>query len=482
MSYKSKVSFVLCLLLLVCCMSLSYAATTATRKAVWTKASPLTGGNVYYGYHNPVDNNYYLGHSAAGSATVYWGGALEYDRAGNLLNSVQFAYDNPNEAENAAKSAVRIGDSIYLGYSVVSNHNLIQLDANDWTAPHSHLALGGNQPESITTDGTNIYSNAYDGAGKSPVTKYSTSGSVIWAVSIPTPGRIRGLSYYSGTDVVYVADGNNGNIWEINAVAGTLTSSLPIITVPGMTGAAFKTLYQVVRSGSKIYAVTDNGDLYTYVLSGGSWSLASTEALQDADGNSIAPGVQGGFGIGINNAGSGIWVSGGNTKVSYFVLEGSEARAKLNLGPAFTGTGDPTTVSVLIELADEFGAVRNVTTKLDADTTFSIPDVEAGFYTVAIKPSHWLKYLVKDPDTGEALLLQKTNGLNDYGELGWEFINGDCDGDNEITAIDYNIVLGAFGALEGDSNWDARADIDGDGEITAIDYNVMLNNFGQLGD
>ena len=60
-------------------------------------------------------------------------------------------------------------------------------------------------------------------------------------------------------------------------------------------------------------------------------------------------------------------------------------------------------------------------------------------------------------------------------------LNGDCDGDNEVTLFDFGIVVSAMGSVPGDPNWDARADLDGDGEVTLFDYGIVERNFGQVG-
>ena len=60
-------------------------------------------------------------------------------------------------------------------------------------------------------------------------------------------------------------------------------------------------------------------------------------------------------------------------------------------------------------------------------------------------------------------------------------LNGDCDGDNEVTLLDFGIVVSAMGSVPGDPNWDPRADLDGDGEVTLFDFGIVERNFGQVG-
>jgi hypothetical protein len=60
-------------------------------------------------------------------------------------------------------------------------------------------------------------------------------------------------------------------------------------------------------------------------------------------------------------------------------------------------------------------------------------------------------------------------------------LNGDCDGDNEVTLFDFGIVVSAMGSVPSDPNWDPRADLDGDGGVTLFDVGLVERNFGKVG-
>ncbi|NSW77411.1 MAG: hypothetical protein HPY54_00065 [Chthonomonadetes bacterium] len=66
-------------------------------------------------------------------------------------------------------------------------------------------------------------------------------------------------------------------------------------------------------------------------------------------------------------------------------------------------------------------------------------------------------------------------------ELSITLLNGDCDGDNEVTLSDFGILVAAFGSVPGDPNWDPRADLDGDLEVTLYDFSILQRNFGAIG-
>jgi hypothetical protein len=75
----------------------------------------------------------------------------------------------------------------------------------------------------------------------------------------------------------------------------------------------------------------------------------------------------------------------------------------------------------------------------------------------------------------------RVNGANVSG-VNVSLVNGDIDGDNEVTLIDFGALVAAFGSQPGDSNWNPDADLDGDAEVTLFDFGVLVKNFGETGD
>ena len=66
--------------------------------------------------------------------------------------------------------------------------------------------------------------------------------------------------------------------------------------------------------------------------------------------------------------------------------------------------------------------------------------------------------------------------------LNIELLNGDIDGDNEVTLFDFGALVAAFGSVPGDDNWNPDADLDGDEEVTLFDFGILVRNFGAVGD
>jgi hypothetical protein len=60
-------------------------------------------------------------------------------------------------------------------------------------------------------------------------------------------------------------------------------------------------------------------------------------------------------------------------------------------------------------------------------------------------------------------------------------INGDIDGDNEVTLFDYGILVATFGLSEQDPGFNPEADLDGDTEVTLFDFGILVNHFGEIG-
>lgn len=161
--------------------------------------------------------------------------------------------------------------------------------------------------------------------------------------------------------------------------------------------------------------------------------------------------------------------------VEYFE-EGGTATARLNwelLSLLYDGeveldswTASPQGISLHMRVgASQF----NVT--LDGEGRFHIPlAVRPGTYDVSLWGSPWLKKTLRN-----VRFPLKT-------PLHFKLINGDIDGDNEVTLFDFSRLVEAFGSIAGDGNWNPRADLDGDKEVTLFDFSILVRNFGATGD
>jgi probable HAF family extracellular repeat protein len=133
--------------------------------------------------------------------------------------------------------------------------------------------------------------------------------------------------------------------------------------------------------------------------------------------------------------------------------------------------GDVTRIPVDVEIRSAGSVVRSQTLYLDASGNYTLYQVPSGTYDVAFKASHWLRAVVPDVRvTGDV------SGVN------VSLLNGDVDGDNEVTLFDFGKLVAAFGSTPGDGNWYADADLDGDDEVTLFDFGILVRNFGLFGD
>gem|GEM_PF-1399146 len=123
-----------------------------------------------------------------------------------------------------------------------------------------------------------------------------------------------------------------------------------------------------------------------------------------------------------------------------------------------------------IVLQMQVGA-NSFTVTLDEQGRFRIPvTIPAGVYDVRLKGVHWLSQTLRNVRFPLALPLRFT------------LLNGDIDGDNEVTLFDFGQLVAAFGSVPGDANWNPNADLDGDEEVNLFDFSILVRNFGKTGD
>lgn len=119
------------------------------------------------------------------------------------------------------------------------------------------------------------------------------------------------------------------------------------------------------------------------------------------------------------------------------------------------------------------GTLNVITTRtatLDANGAYSFVAPLVGSADMAIKEDTWLR---------RTILVDTTPG---YGYVDFTLVNGDVDGDNEVSIGDYAVLSQSYGSYEGAPNWDPNADLDRDGEVSIGDFAILSANYGQVGD
>lgn len=136
--------------------------------------------------------------------------------------------------------------------------------------------------------------------------------------------------------------------------------------------------------------------------------------------------------------------------------------------------GDPRyqTVTVQIRHPTTGAVVRQAELPLSVDTEFEVmydASLPADMYHVAVRGAHWLQRVVRGVHLPE-------------GQVELTLVNGDIDGDNEVTLFDFGALVQAFGSVPSDAHWNPNADLDGDEEVSLFDFGVLVRNFGSIGD
>ncbi len=135
--------------------------------------------------------------------------------------------------------------------------------------------------------------------------------------------------------------------------------------------------------------------------------------------------------------------------------------------------GDITKVPVTIEIRNP-GQTTPLETRvvsLDSTGKYTFVTGLTGTYDVAAKASHWLRSVKSN------VRIAPTSVTVDF-----TLINGDIDGDNEVTLFDFGELVAAFGTMPGDSGWNPNADLDGDEEVSLFDFGILVRTFGAVGD
>ncbi|MDW8104484.1 MAG: dockerin type I domain-containing protein [Armatimonadota bacterium] len=131
--------------------------------------------------------------------------------------------------------------------------------------------------------------------------------------------------------------------------------------------------------------------------------------------------------------------------------------------------GDYTKLTLQVEVRSSTGeSLLTFRPRLRADGTFDLiltPDS----YTLAFKADRSLRRVF----TGITL---------PAGTLAVNLVNGDANNDNEVSLIDFAVLLSSFGKSEGEVGFEPTADFDGDGEVNLSDFGILVRQLGQVGE
>jgi hypothetical protein len=108
---------------------------------------------------------------------------------------------------------------------------------------------------------------------------------------------------------------------------------------------------------------------------------------------------------------------------------------------------------------------------LAADGTYSLSNIPAGTYILAIKGSKWLR---------NDLVLNTTGG--DVSGVNATLLPGDISSHNRVNINDLGLLADSFGKSQGQAGFNPNADLNCDGKVSLVDLGLLADNYGKIGD
>lgn len=272
---------------------------------------------------------------------------------------------------------------------------------------------------------------------------HTDSATHIGSSTIIAAAKARNLPVVSARQMLNWLDGRNGSsfsniVWNNNELSFTVNALINAYKMQGML--------PLLSADGMLTAITRNGSPVTFTVQ-------------------TIKGIQYGF----FEATTGNYVAS-YAPVSFATINGSvtlqgrpaapNARWSVPLKVDLYANGNTTTPVMSY----------NITT--DQSGNFSIPNVPAGTYTIAVKNSHTLKRVL----SGQ-VLAEGANALN-FGLLR----EGDVNNSNTVSLSDISLVIASFNKASGNAGFDSRADLNNDGIVSISDISLLISNFNTAGE
>jgi hypothetical protein len=116
--------------------------------------------------------------------------------------------------------------------------------------------------------------------------------------------------------------------------------------------------------------------------------------------------------------------------------------------------------------------LSSVITSTVVDGTLLISGLDTGTYDFVIKADKHLQKVFSD--------VVVTSGANPIA-LG-EFRGGDGNNDNQVSALDFSLLVTTFNLNAGELGYNGTADYNGDNSVSALDFSLLVTNFNEEGD
>ncbi len=458
------------------------------------------------GYPNSVGN---------GALSMHWDG-----QSWGLITTPTFT----STTELASVAAISTNNVWAVGYN--GNYALVlHWDGTAWSAMTGTAALQGGTLLGITALANNdIWTVGYRAVSSTAQTLTMHWDGTNWTV-IPSPNStsahnvLWGVSARANNDVWTVGFYGSGEQTLIEHWDGTQWSIVPSPNVAGpgnneLRGVAAISANDAWAVGYYSYATTRTGQSVTLHWDGTQWSAIANPAMATSSAlfgvEALSPndiwavgGISGSSGSYLTMHWNGVaWniapspsASGGQYLTSISALSTGDiwatglGRSVLHyydpcvpthlLTSHATWQGPPAQPDTLQQLPITL-TLKSGTTEMDYPARFTDP---SGFFTVNVGslPNgtyNWRakgsKYLA---NSGQVYI----TGTENISIIMGLMRAGDCNDDNAVTVLDFNIEKLTFGTGQGESGYDPRADFDGNNRVTVLDFNLQKVNFGQGG-
>ncbi len=145
-------------------------------------------------------------------------------------------------------------------------------------------------------------------------------------------------------------------------------------------------------------------------------------------------------------------------------------------------TGDPYKVPITLKLYQNGVLKETIPNLVPLSNGYKFTTLLKGVFTVMVSAPHFLTKKITNVTIEDGIV----SGLDATLQ------NGDIDGDNIVSILDYIALSEAFEAVsdvdgnfeteDPSPNWNPNADLDGDDVVSVLDYITLSNNFDREGD
>lgn len=474
---------------------------------LWVQTYDGTGGP-----WRSDDTAYALGVDGAGN--VYVTGSSEGFYSGRDVTTVKYSADGRalwvrrysgdfnlyslNEAGTAI--AVSSAGDVYVtgwvrGMSSATEWLVVKYNTRGnllWVRRETHpgLPYGGNNLNprfALLDDAGNLYVVG-DIDGVLVILKYDADGNRLWRVDYAISGlslQVGGAQvdrlgnvYVAGTGsswypyryefLAFKASPDGAILWEVRDSWHLLqrVDAAVLDAYDNFWLAGTRQSEETGRQDCVLYQITSDGYWLRRIYYDSSPSMydESVHIAADPFGNVVLAANSGYLTSGYTTTGAASDI----LLLKYGLVSGLTLRGRVHLGDVAMY---PLVVPVEVELRRDGQVVRRESVPVDEEGRFTLYNAPQGVYDVAFCGMHWLRRVVP-----QVTIAPGAPEVDVY------LVNGDIDGDNEVTLFDFGLLVQAFGSSPDSPHWNLNADLDMDAEVTLFDFAVIVFNFGEIGD